>query len=133
MNTIDLLFVYGTLRRDTRNEMYHLLAHHASFVCDATYQGIMYLIGEYPGVIPSRKRNDMVKGELYRLPNPHDLLAKLDEYEECGSSFKVPTEYVREIATVTVAGGGETQAWIYIYNFPTVGLPRIESGDFLHQ
>ena len=48
------LFVYGTLRRDTNSEMFQLLARQADFVGGANYQGKLYKIDDYPGVVASK-------------------------------------------------------------------------------
>jgi gamma-glutamylcyclotransferase (GGCT)/AIG2-like uncharacterized protein YtfP len=124
------LFVYGTLRRDTDSEMYHLLARYATFVGDGAYQGRLYKIDSYPGVTPSENPADQVKGEVYQLREPDLVLTQLDKYEECGHGFPQPTEYVRERQEVHLNSGEKLAAWIYIYNRPTGNLPLLQSGDF---
>lgn len=128
----EYLFVYGTLRRDTQSEMYHLLARFANFLGDATFQGELYLVDYYPGVVPSTRSEATVRGEVYRLFDPAKVLQKLDEYEECGPEFLQPAEYVRRKEHVLLKDGRDIVAWIYIYNRSTDGLRRIESGDFLN-
>lgn len=130
MNT-DLLFVYGTLRRDTDSEMYRLLAKYAEFVSDGTYQGRLYKIDYYPGVVPSDNPDERVMGEIFALREPETVLTKLDQYEECGSGFPDPTEYVRRSETILLKDGTECRAWVYIYNHPINGLEHIASGDFI--
>ena len=130
MNTT-YLFVYGTLRRDANSEMFHLLARYADFVGYSTYQGTLYKIDYYPGVVPSKHRADLVQGETYQLHEPDFVLSRLDEYEECGTGFQKPTEYVREIQNVRLQNGETIQAWVYIYNRPTDNLELVQSGDFL--
>lgn len=127
----ELLFVYGTLRRDTRSDMYRLLARYADFIADGTYQGRLYQIDYYPGVTPSDDPSERVKGEVYSLPKPDVVLPKLDEYEECGPGFPEPTEYVRRRQEISLANGTKCEAWVYVYNRPTDDLTRISSGDFL--
>lgn len=130
MNT-DLLFVYGTLRRASPSEMNEVLRQNAEFLSTGCFQGILYQVDGYPGAVPSADRNDRVVGELYRLRQPSEILARLDAYEECGPEFPPPTEFVRRQAMITTNSGREIEAWIYLYNRPTAGLCRIESGDFL--
>lgn len=48
----NLLFVYGTLRKDVRNSMFHLLAREARFVGRARMQGLLFDLGDYPGLVP---------------------------------------------------------------------------------
>lgn len=127
----DLLFVYGTLRKGTSTDMYRMLAREAHFVSDAQFQGQLFRVDYYPGVIHSDNPRDIVYGELYQMINPDDLLAKLDAYEECGNAFPHPQEYIRSIVSVTTPDGVSKSAWSYIYNLSVVGLERIISGDFL--
>jgi gamma-glutamylcyclotransferase (GGCT)/AIG2-like uncharacterized protein YtfP len=126
----EYIFVYGTLRRDIKSEMYHLLARYAEFVDEATYQGKLYKIDYYPGVIPSNNHKDHVYGEVYKLLNPEIVLPRLDEYEECAPTFPEPTEYVRKKEKVTLKSGQIIWVWIYIYNRSTENFQRIASGDF---
>lgn len=127
----EMLFVYGTLRRDTRSEMYRLLARYADFVAEGTFQGRLYKIDYYPGVVPSDDPNEQVHGEVYVVRQPEIVFPKLDQYEECGPGFPDPTEYVRRRETVRLQNGSACQAWVYVYNRPTNKLERIPSGDFL--
>jgi len=129
--TLENMFVYGTLRKDTDSEMYHLLARYAEFVGDATYQGRLYRIGYYPGVVPSDNPGHRVRGEVYSLREPERVLPMLDQYEECGPGFAERTEYVRDKQEVVLSTGRKLIAWVYIYNRSTEGLPEIISGDFL--
>ncbi|MBK8816787.1 MAG: gamma-glutamylcyclotransferase [Methylococcaceae bacterium] len=127
----DYLFVYGTLLRQCNNDICRILEHSADFKGLATFQGRLFKIDYYPGVIPSNETNDAVQGEVYRLRHPELVLSQLDRYEECGPSFTEPTEYIRKIHSVRFSNGDAITAWIYIYNWPTDKLERIESGDFL--
>ncbi len=72
-----------------------------------------------------------VYGQRYGLRDPDLVLSQLDAYEECGENFPEPTEYVRRKQPVRLNSGETIQAWVYIYNRPTVRLEPIPSGDFL--
>lgn len=125
------LFVYGTLRRNIRNKMAYLLAKRAEFISYASYQGKLYSVGNYPGLVPSDRLTDRVQGEVYFLRNQRLLLPHLDKYEECGADFAEPTEYVRKIQRVRLQGVKAIPAWIYLYNWPTDTLELMPSGNFL--
>lgn len=127
----DLLFVYGTLRRDTESEMAHLLARYADVVGEGTYRGRLYQVDYYPGVVPSDDPADRVRGEVYSLRNPRIALPQLDRYEGCGPGFREPTEYVRRQEEIVLTGGTACTAWVYVYNRPVDGLVWIRPGDFL--
>ena len=125
------LFVYGTLRRGTNSEMCQLLAQQADFVGEASYQGKLYKIDDYPGVVASENKTDLVQGEVYQLHDADFILPQLDDYEECGPSYLQPTEYVRELCEVRLKNGQIIQAWLYRYNRPTDTLELLASGDFI--
>ena len=125
------LFVYGTLRRNAGNKMSSLLAEQGAFVGEAFCQGQLFRIDYYPGLVLSENPAHVVKGEVYALHDPAALLARLDEYEECGPGFSEPAEYVRKQRVVSLSDGCELLAWVYVYNRSTEGLTDIPSGDFL--
>jgi len=129
----DYIFVYGTLRRDTNSEMSHLLAKHAEFVDDATYQGRLYKVDCYPGAVPSNDPNDMVQGEVYLLHQADIAFPLLDQYEEFGPEFFEPNEYRRQKQSVLLKSGRFVTAWVYVYNRPTEGLELVESANFIQQ
>lgn len=127
----ELLFVYGTLRRGLGGDMHALLAKHARLLGRAIYQGRLYIVTHYPGVIPSDDPEDRVEGEVYAIAQPEILIPLLDHYEECGPDFAAPTEYIRQRQPVRMQNGDTCVAWVYLYNYPTHALKRIESGDYL--
>ncbi len=129
--TADLLFVYGTLMRGYSHPMARLLSANADFLGQASCRGRLYKVKHYPGLVLSDAAGETVFGELYRLRAVEDLLREFDMYEACGEGFPEPTQYVRQILTVTLADGVTREAWTYIYNWPVTGLSRIESGRFL--
>lgn len=129
----EYLFAYGTLRRDAAANAPPLLEGTAQFVGEALCRGRLYRIADYPGLVPSNSPYDLVRGEVYELDEPLDLLARLDDYEGCGPRFSRPTEFVRRSRAVWLDDGTILAAWIYLYNRGTDGLLRIETGDFLRQ
>jgi gamma-glutamylcyclotransferase (GGCT)/AIG2-like uncharacterized protein YtfP len=127
----DRLFVYGTLMRGYVHPMARLLSANAEFLGEASCRGRLYMVKHYPGLVLSEAAGDIVYGELYRLRAPEDLLREFDMYEACGEGFPEPTQYVRQMFSVTLADGSESEAWTYIYNWPVAELKLIESGRFL--
>lgn len=112
--------------------MRHFLVQNAELLGDATFQGKLYQIDYYPGVVPSNDPADSVQGEVYHLIKPECTLLQLDRYEACGTGFDEPTEYIREIRNVKLNSGETLAAWIYLYNWPTENLRLLSSGDFLN-
>jgi gamma-glutamylcyclotransferase (GGCT)/AIG2-like uncharacterized protein YtfP len=129
----EYLFAYGTLRRESNSEMFRLLARYGRFVDDATCQGKLYMVDDYPGLVPSNNPHDFVYGEVYKLSCPDVVLSGLDDYEECSPKFTKPTAYVRRKENVKTKSGEVVTAWVYIYDRPTEGLQLIQSGDFLEK
>lgn len=120
---MEYLFVYGLLRSDVGGPMQPVLAQAARLVGRASWRGRLYRTAEFPAAVPCAA-DEFVAGELYALgEDAAALFTQLDAYEE------VPDDYLRVRAAVECAGR-EYEAWIYVWNHPTDGLKRIESGDF---
>jgi gamma-glutamylcyclotransferase (GGCT)/AIG2-like uncharacterized protein YtfP len=131
--TSDRLFVYGTLMRDFDHPMARMLSRNADFLGPARCRGRLYLVKHYAGLVLSGDEGDVVQGEVYRLHQPEALIAEFDMYEACGEGFPEPTQYIRQMLPLTLAGGATIEAWTYIYNWPVTELKRIASGRFMEK
>jgi len=131
--TSDRLFVYGTLMRGYVHPMAKLLSANAEFLGEASCRGRLYMVKHYPGLVLSDAADEIVHGELYRLRAADALLREFDMYEACGEGFPEPTQYVRKMISVTLAGGAPSEVWTYLYNWPVAELKLIKSGRFLQQ
>lgn len=127
----DLLFVYGTLMRAAEHLMHPVLARSSTFLGEAHFNGRLYLVAHYPGVVPSTAADERVHGEVYRLHDAETLLQVLDDYEACAPHSPQPHEYFRRRCRVTLADETHVESWVYLYNRSVDGLPRIFSGRFL--
>jgi gamma-glutamylcyclotransferase (GGCT)/AIG2-like uncharacterized protein YtfP len=126
---LSMLFVYGTLRERSGHAMARRMARHARLVGAASFQGKLFMVEDYPGVVPSDDPTDIVYGEVYELEQPKRMLRVLDEYE--GYDPHAPhCAYLRREHRVVLTTGVVVPAWIYIYNRETDRLERITSGDF---
>lgn len=125
----DLLFVYGTLRRDHRRRLHPLLRPFSRFIGPANAQARLYDLGSYPGLVLSTEHSDRVQGELYQILSPAKAWPRLDAYEECTPGTTNP-EYRRELITVTLSDGSSALAWCYVYNRKTIRQNRIINGDY---
>jgi len=126
----EYLFVYGLLRQKAKHEKSSYLAENAKFIADCTYQGKLYLIDYYPGVIPSENADDQVIGEVFEVTK-RETLEELDYFEGIGDEFPQPNEYVRQLEEITLLDGIKMKAWVYVFNKPVNDYQEIESGDFL--
>ena len=118
-----LLYVYGTLKRDSRGKR-HPLLRDARFVTLASMLGTLYDLGPYPGVVPDSKTR-RVFGELYEIPSiiAERSLDALDWYE--GSDF------IRRRVFVTMRDGRRRAAWAYLLRKrPPQSARHLESGRY---
>ncbi len=105
---------------------------HSVFVAEGWFQGRMYLIDAYPGVIASECKEDRVFGEVYRLAATRPVLSVLDDYEACGPIHVTPTEYSRtQVSILTTQDGMLNPVWIYLYQWPVQADALIQTGDFM--
>jgi gamma-glutamylcyclotransferase (GGCT)/AIG2-like uncharacterized protein YtfP len=119
------LFVYGTLRRGSKNKFARMVADRAHFVGAARVPGRLYDFGQYPGAVRSDQSSDQpdqwLLGEVWRFEDAQ-LLPSLDDYE--GSEFE------RALASAEMEDGRAIECWIYWYVGPATGR-LIASGDWL--
>ena len=108
------LFVYGTLLRQSQSPVSSMLSKHSSFIEKGTVRGLLYDIGEYPGLVVNDDSKDEVLGEVFKLKNPSTLLKKLDSYEG--------PEYKRIKAHVYLDNGDHLSAWVYNFTNPRTAL-----------
>ncbi len=127
----DFIFVYGTLRNQKAANMHHLIAGDCEYFSDGAMRGILYEVCGYPGAIESSDVSDKVSGELYKMLDQERVLARLDDYEECGDRFPVPHEFSRKLISIELSGGGSVVAWVYLYNLDVSKLLQIKTGNYL--
>ena len=127
----EYIFVYGTLRRDPGQSMYHVLARYSDFIGDGYVYGKLYEVDNYPGLKASGRLKEKVYGEVYRLRDPDYVFKLLDDYEECSDKYPEPHEYKRVQIDVHLTDGRKLQAWAYEYNHPTESLELISSGNYV--
>lgn len=129
MSDTELLFVYGTLRREggAPGSVERLLGEDARPVGEGTIGARLYRAGGYPAAVADDEAE--VRGELYELEDPGKVLSVLDRYE--GRTPDGEGLYRRERVAVERDSGGSAEAWVYWYNRDPSGLEEIESGDYL--
>jgi pyruvate carboxylase len=123
MDNEEYLFVYGTLRSQMNDPLHRLLEKDAILVGTGTFQGRLYDLGRYPGVVPSRGKTDRVIGEIYRFGEFKRSFEILDAYE--GHRFK------RRRVTIIQEDGKSITSWIYLYARSVKRRLHIPSGDYI--
>jgi len=124
------LFVYGSLMSGISSPIATYLKSNSVFLGEAVVEGILYDLGQYPGIIPQTGCNKWVKGHVFELSDAAKMLPVLDKYEGSGATFTQPTEYVRKQIQVLV-NKQSVSCWVYQYNYSTDDLKVIASGDYL--
>ena len=104
------LFVYGTLKRGSRNRHAERLARSAEFLGIARVRGRLCRLRHYPGIRLQPIVNKWVSGEVFSLHDPSGLLRELDRYE--GREFR------RVKAPALFPNGSRLPCWIYEYVGP---------------
>jgi gamma-glutamylcyclotransferase (GGCT)/AIG2-like uncharacterized protein YtfP len=127
----DYLFVYGTLTKDSDNEMSRLLQENAKSIGGGIFAGgILYRISWYPGLVKTADKSKVVHGEVYRMNGENDaIMQQLDFYEDIGPSFEKPYEYQRELHDI-LCGGKAYRSWVYVYQWGVDEAELIPSGRF---
>lgn len=130
MRNPDLIFVYGTLRRNIASGAHHSLLRNAIYLGRAHLQAKLFGVNVYPAITLTTE-NFTVIGEVYELLDQQQLLL-LDEYEECPQPWHAQQEYRREIVSVVMQEDNSivNNVWAYIYNRSTHNLQQILTGDF---
>src|SRR5438270_3155908 len=98
----NLLFVYGKLRKGGALPMDENFAG-ASFVGNATVNGKLYDLGQFPGLVLDGS-DSQVLGAVYKIDD--DTITRLDEIE-------ASAEYFRQRRTAVVAKE-KVDCWIYL-------------------
>lgn len=118
--TVDLVFVYGSLKRGCYN---HGLLEYAEFVGAGQTEPRYRLLdlGPYPAMIEHDAAPLAIGGELYRIDAA--TLARLDRLEDVG------VEYRRVVIPVSMVDGPgcdqrptTQEAWTYLWMRSTAGL-----------
>ncbi|MDR8392071.1 gamma-glutamylcyclotransferase [Aliifodinibius sp. S!AR15-10] len=129
----EYLFVYGSLQSGANHPAHKVLTEYAYLICNAEFEGHLFLVADYPGVVAGNHSPNNIKGELYHLKRPTKVFQKLDPYEGYNPHEPENSLYIRQKCDVHCPNRTpETiSAWIYLYNRPTENLTRIPSGDYL--
>lgn len=125
----DLLFVYGTLLQ-ADNDFAIYMRSSCTFVSFGTIPGLLYDLGEYPGLIETNLKDQLVHGSVYQMEDSAEVLKQLDYYEGVGPDEEQPNLYRRELTQISTDEGLIT-AWIYIYNRDVSKDTLIPGGNYI--
>ena len=137
-DSINYLFVYGSLMRGFSNALHLDLDERASFIGEGSVAGLLYDVGPYPAFIlpdqhPNLPQPMRVHGELYHIESPDLVLETIDTIEGYNERFPERSLYKREPIHVDLENGSQ-RAYIYVYQQKLEGLHLVESGNYrLHK
>jgi gamma-glutamylcyclotransferase (GGCT)/AIG2-like uncharacterized protein YtfP len=126
---LEYLFSYGTLQPGLAPADIELLMRDLPRRGRAYIYGLLYDLGEYPGV-RLVESDSKVWGQVFELPTDPSLLRRLDEYEEFDPSNIDESQFLREKCMATLQDGNILEVWVYVYNRDVETAAVIESGDF---
>lgn len=122
------IFLYGTLRRGGSRDV---LQHYggASFIATAQVRGVLYDLGEYPGLRLDPSAG-WIQGELFDIDEAG--MAALDDWEGIDPQAPDDGPY-RRVRTQVARDDGTTEVcWIYeIADHRCADKPIILSGDWI--
>jgi gamma-glutamylcyclotransferase (GGCT)/AIG2-like uncharacterized protein YtfP len=115
---VECLFVYGTLLPGQAPAEIAGAVRRLRLVGEGAIRARRYDLGSYPGVKLMPESEEQVRGAVFELPQEAAVLAELDAYEGFDPGDPESSLFTRERARVTLDGGGEWEAWVYVYNRP---------------
>ncbi len=124
------LFVYGTLLKDTGNDMAHFLHAHSQCLGDGYFHGKLYKVSWYPGAVLSENTSEKVHGKIFKIQDVDTVFKVLDDYEGTGTNYPEPHLFKKEEVTAYLEDGTAIATIVYLYNLEVNGLERIASGKF---
>ncbi|HVM86711.1 MAG TPA: gamma-glutamylcyclotransferase family protein [Puia sp.] len=127
----EYLFAYGTLRKGYRLDLKKKVAEDIEYIGTAKVKAVLYDVGTYPGAIKKSGRNEII-GDVFLINNPKKVFKVLDFYEGYSKSNEQSSEFVRRKSITQLRSGQRLSVWIYWYNFPVAGKPKINYKNYLN-
>lgn len=120
------VFVYGTLRRGDDNDI-NLLTPRPRFVGIGSVAGVMYHLGDYPGVVLKNVLEGSIVGEVYTITP--ELERALDEIEMI---YPQQSDEYRKLMVNAQVGDRQLHCLFYEIN-PSyvIEKPVIAGGDWV--
>ncbi len=116
--------MYGTLRRGGGAQSALGLCRALSYLGPCRLRGTLVDLGAFPGLVAG---DGSVTGELYEVAD-RAVLERLDRFEGYDPADPTGSAFVRRLARLL---DPPVHAWVWYYNRPTTGRPRVASGDWL--
>jgi gamma-glutamylcyclotransferase (GGCT)/AIG2-like uncharacterized protein YtfP len=125
----EAVFFYGTLMGGFDRRRRAGIDGRLTYRGRGFISGALFDLGIYPAAIPSS--DGKIWGEVYQFDDAEFVLRALDDIEGYTHADPDRSLYTRLRTKVTLEDGQALDAWVYFYNAPLGGAPRIPSGDYL--
>jgi gamma-glutamylcyclotransferase (GGCT)/AIG2-like uncharacterized protein YtfP len=125
----DAAFFYGTLMAGFDRRRRAGVDSDMKYLGRGYISGALFDLGIYPAAVPSS--DGKIWGEVYEFNDDGKVLGVLDDIEGYTHADPDRSLYTRVKTRVTLDGDVSRDAWVYFYNAPLGGAPRIPSGDYL--
>ena len=125
----DAAFFYGTLMGGFDRRRRAGIDGRLTYRGRGYINGALFDLGIYPAAIPAS--DGRIWGEVYEFEDVDFVLGALDDIEGYTHDDPDRSLYTRLRTKVTLEDGQALDAWVYFYNAPLGGAPRIPSGDYL--
>ena len=112
------LFSYGTLQPHRAPKEISDVVERFEYVGRGEVAGVLFDLGEYPGMVHPKTQSDKVEGTIFQLPDDPDVLRRLDDYEGFNPKDPERSLFVRSRRLVATKDGKQTTCWVYFYNRP---------------
>lgn len=120
----DSFAVYGLLRKGASGFAQFGLEQAFRPLGPCRIPGIIHDLGGYPGLVAGEGE---VVGELFEVVDA-TVIAQLDAFEEYDPAAEHASRYLRWRLRLLAP---EADAWVYVWNRPVTGFPRVGNGDWL--
>lgn len=124
---LDTIFFYGTLIPEEAPAQLRREVARLRSIGRATVRGRLYNAGSYPAAVLDAGGGSII-GELFHIEQ--DMLPAFDRYEQFIPDRPDASLFRRVTCTAMLNDGRSIDAWIYVFNRPTTGLPLIASGQW---
>lgn len=121
---VSYIFIYGTLMKGYKSHKKFNLSKRLNYIGIGKLNGIIYDIGEYPGLVIDCDDEKTVNGEVYEILD-QSVLQELDEFESYKPSDPEDSLYVRTSVQLI---DPKIEAWTYTYNNCINDKKKIKEG-----
>jgi gamma-glutamylcyclotransferase (GGCT)/AIG2-like uncharacterized protein YtfP len=133
MSRTEMLFLYGSLlERTGHQQVDRIISRFTRILYQGYVQGQLFDLGNYPGLLMSKRPGDRVFGKVVSLSRAAFNLPLLDRFEDYRPNDETNSLYLRRRVTITCLPlKRQVEAWCYVYNRPVKPEMLIPSGHWL--